>query len=194
MLDRKSKLDLTKRKLIEATQQLLYEKGNDFKGITSRELAKTAGVPLGMINYCFGSKDNLVLRVFLDTYEKKWEEGDSCLPVLEESGDPKEELKIGIFKIIKIFLVHFNKTEFVLRYLITDYDASKELKSFSMIKKYYGDSKSDEECRKISYELGVVFQLAVLRHKEYKEHFGIDLLDDKQLMLYIDEQIERFIC
>lgn len=192
----KDRLEITKQKLIKATSELLYERGQQYKGLTSREIAKTAGVPLGMINYCFGSKDNLVLQVFLDTYEKKMEEEqhEEILKIYKDVNDPLEFFRISAFKIMKAFLDHYECTESILKYIITEYSVEKTLKGHVIIKEYYGDSKSEEECKRIAFMMSNVFQLAILRHKEYKENFGIDLLDDKQLMIFINEQIERFVC
>ena len=46
--------------IIEVTTELLKEYNGDTKRITSRLIAKRAGIGLGSINYFFGSKENLI--------------------------------------------------------------------------------------------------------------------------------------
>ena len=50
----------SKLTIIEVTTELLKEYNGDTKRITSRLIAKRAGIGLGSINYFFGSKENLI--------------------------------------------------------------------------------------------------------------------------------------
>ena len=49
-----------KERIIKATTELIEESGGDTAGITARKIAERAGVALGLINYHFGGKDNLI--------------------------------------------------------------------------------------------------------------------------------------
>lgn len=55
-------------RLVKAAQELLDEKG--FSGLKIREVAKKAGVNLGMFHYHFKSKENFQKRVMKDLYER----------------------------------------------------------------------------------------------------------------------------
>ncbi len=57
----------TKAKLIAAAGQLFSDKG--FKGITVRDIARTAAVPLSAINYHFKTKEALYREVLLTACE-----------------------------------------------------------------------------------------------------------------------------
>lgn len=48
--------------LLEAARKVLYEKG--YAGLSTRDVAAAAGVPLSQIHYHFGSKQGLVLALF----------------------------------------------------------------------------------------------------------------------------------
>lgn len=50
----------SKEKLIETTTRLIEEKGEELSEITVREICSRAGVGLGLVNYCFGSKEGLI--------------------------------------------------------------------------------------------------------------------------------------
>lgn len=49
-----------KEAMIQATIALIEEKGEDLREITVREICKRANVGLGLVNYHFGNKDQLI--------------------------------------------------------------------------------------------------------------------------------------
>lgn len=49
-----------KEKIMQATIDLINEKGEQMNGITIREICKKANVGLGLVNYHFGNKDKLI--------------------------------------------------------------------------------------------------------------------------------------
>ena len=60
-MNKEEKLSITKSKLIESTTRLMEEL-DDPMMVTSREIAREAGVKAAMINYCFGSRENLLYQ------------------------------------------------------------------------------------------------------------------------------------
>ena len=52
----------TKTGILEAARQVLNDQG--FSGLSTRNVATAAGVPLSQIQYHFGSKDGMVLALF----------------------------------------------------------------------------------------------------------------------------------
>lgn len=189
------KLDITKQKLIDSTISILNEQNQNYRNLTSREIASRAGVPLGMINYCFGSKDNLVLKVFLDTFDNNWTK-DSIMQYLDIENladDPKTKLKQLSFKVMQLYVSHAECFRDILKYIITTYDLSKVHRSYPLLRACLGDEVSDEKCKYLAFELGGVMQLAVLRKDDLKSYFGIDLEDDEQLKQFIDEHIDRLV-
>ena len=66
-MNKDEKLQLTKDKLLDSTFELMEEMDDPLK-VTSREIAAAAGVKAGMINYCFGSRENLIYHAFQKQY------------------------------------------------------------------------------------------------------------------------------
>ncbi len=59
-----------KEHIINVTTELIERYGGDTKKITARIIAENAGVGLGLINYHFGSKDNLIMLCVQRIIEK----------------------------------------------------------------------------------------------------------------------------
>lgn len=59
-----SKHENVKDRIIFVTIELIEQYGGDTKSITARMIAEKAEVGLGLINYHFGSKDNLITGWF----------------------------------------------------------------------------------------------------------------------------------
>lgn len=53
-----------KEVIIDVTTELIRENNGNVTKITSRKIAERAEVGLGLINYHFGSKENLITIVF----------------------------------------------------------------------------------------------------------------------------------
>jgi AcrR family transcriptional regulator len=56
------KVDTTRTAMLEAAKQMLREQG--YSGLSTRDVALAAGVPLSQIHYHFGSKQGLVAAMF----------------------------------------------------------------------------------------------------------------------------------
>ena len=54
------KNDEVKKNIIAATIEIIERSDGDVKNITARKIADRSGVALGLINYHFGSKENLI--------------------------------------------------------------------------------------------------------------------------------------
>ena len=52
----------SKEAIIKAATELIEERGERLGSVTVREIGKRAGVGLGLINYHFGNKDELIAQ------------------------------------------------------------------------------------------------------------------------------------
>ena len=67
-MQKEKKTEITKEKLLKATEKLIAGTDDPFK-ITSRQIASEAGMQAAMINYCFGSREKLIYEVFQKKYK-----------------------------------------------------------------------------------------------------------------------------
>ena len=186
------KLGITKEKLIDATFALMEEL-DDPLNVTSRQIADRAGVKPSMINYCFGSRENLIYQTFQKQYMSFLKDKD-VEKLIASDLPPKELLKKLHFVVAKCLVENPKFTKAITGYVLFNRDLSQESFSFPYVKKHYAGKKTDEECRLIAYELSAMMQLIVFRKDDIKASFGIDLDNDKELQKYIDMRVDLLLA
>ena len=186
------KLGITKEKLVDATFELM-EEADDPLNVTSRQIADRAGVKPSMINYCFGSRENLIYQTFQKQYMGFLKDKDVEKLIASDIA-PKDLLKKLHFIVAKCLVENPKFTKAITGYVLFNRDLSQESFSFPYVKKHYSGKKTDEECRLIAYELSAMMQLIVFRKDDIRESFGIDLNNDKELQKYIDMRVDLLLA
>ena len=190
-MQKDEKLNITKDNLIEATFSLM-EQTDDPLSVTSRQIAAKAGTKPSMINYCFGSRENLIHDVFQKKY-LNFVSQDKLSELIESDITPKELLKELHYIVAKCLVDNFTFTKAVTSYILFKRDLGQESFSFAYVKKHYDGRKSDEECKLIAYELSTMMQLIIYRKEDIKESFGIDLDKDDELRKYINMRVDLLL-
>ena len=190
-MQKEEKLNITKEKLIEAAFQLM-EEADDPLCVTSRQIAERAGTKPSMINYCFGSRENLLYQTFQKQYLSFLNE-DEIAKLIASDITPKELLKKLHFIVSKCLVENPKFTKAITGHVLFQRDLSQESFSFSYVKKHYAGRKTDKECRLIAYELSSMMQLIVYRKEDIKASFGIDLDNEKELKKYIDMRVDLLL-
>ena len=185
------KLTLTKEKLLGATFELM-EKAEDPMSVTSRQIAAAADVKPAMINYCFGSREQLIYEVFHRQYLGFLKNTD-VEKILQSDLPPKEVLKALHYNVAKCLVENHNFAKAITGFVLFKRDLSQESFSYKYVKAHYGDRKSCGECRLIAYELSTMMQLIICRKDDIKRDFGIDLDDDNELRHYIGMRVDLLV-
>ena len=186
------KLGITKEKLIDATFALM-EEADDPLNVTSRQIAERAGTKPSMINYCFGSRENLIYQTFQKQYLDFLKE-EPIAELIASDISPKELLKKLHFIVAKCLVENPKFTKAISPYVLFNRDLSQESFSFPYVKKHYAGKKTDKECRLIAYEMSSMMQLMICRKDDLKRDFGIDLDNAKELKKYIDMRIDLLLA
>lgn len=191
-MNKDEKLQLTKEKLLDSTFRLM-EEHDDPMSVTSREIALSAGVKPSMINYCFGSRENLIYQTFQKQYLDFLKDND--VQAIIESGDsPKEILKQLHFIVAACLIKNPKFTKAITGFVLFKRDLSKESFSFQYVYRHYAGKKSKEECSLIAYELSTMMQLIIFRAEDFKRDFGIDLTNEEELKHYIDMRVDLLLA
>ena len=102
----KRDLEKTRTALLLAAEKLMTE-CDDPNEVTARAITREAGVNLAMINYCFGSREELLFEVFSQLYKN----APVFAPVLGEIAQgplsPKEKLAELHYHSMKLMLENF---------------------------------------------------------------------------------------
>ena len=190
-MQKDEKLNITKEKLIEAAFSLMEEMEDPFN-VTSRQIAERAGTKPSMINYCFGSRENLLYATFQKQYMSFINETEVA-KLLASDLPPKDLIKKLHFIVAKLLVENPKFTTAITRHVLFNRDLSKESFSFPYVKKHYAGKKTDKECLLIAYELSAMMQLIVYRKDDIKTAFGIDLDNGKELKEYIDMRVDLLL-
>jgi len=192
MPTKSQKLESTKVKLRRSAHELLSSCASPSE-VTSRAIAEKAGVPLAMINYCFGSREALLFAVFQDLYTQIVASDATLSAALRSEATPKDKLKSLHLAVLRFMLDNFSFSEAILRHVLLQRDLSVDQNSLPFVIAHFSGSKSDAECRLIAYELSSTMQLIVLRHAELSSFCGLQLDTEAGLIEFIDRQMDLFL-
>ena len=190
-MQKEEKLNITKEKLTEATFMLMEEL-DDPLNVTSRQIAERAGTKPSMINYCFGSRENLIYQTFQKQY-LGFLKDTSVAELIASDLPPKDLLKKLHFTVAKCLADNPKFTKAITGFVLFNRDLSQDSFSYGYVKKHYAGRKTDEECRLIAYEMSSMMQLIICRKDDIKKDFGIDLDKADELRHYIDMRIDLLL-
>ena len=185
------KLQLTKDKLVDAAFELM-EKAEAPMAVTSREIAARADVKPAMINYCFGSRENLIYNAFQKQYLNFLKDKEVEM-VINSDLPPDQVLKRLHYVVADCLVKNHTFTKAITGFVLFKRDLGQESFSFNYVKKAYKGRKTDAECKLIAYELSTMMQLIIYRKDDIKRDFGIDLDDEEQLRHYIDMRVDLLL-
>lgn len=184
------KSELAKEKIIVVTIDLIQKANGEIHKITTRTIAKEAGVGIGLINYHFESKNKLieicVQRIISDVIK-------SFKPEVNDELSSINRLK-KVTKMVASFLIENPSVSKIS--ILGDMNAPKAVDNtmktvngflFSM--EDYDISK--EEKMLLSFALTSILQAAFLRKDTMKESFGLDFNNKKEREIFIDFMIDR---
>lgn len=168
----------TKEIIIQATIDLINEKGEQMNEVTVREICKKANVGLGLVNYHFGNKDKLIelcvermVNGIVDNFRSIQEKTEGMTPFekLDHLGNMTLTFLFEHYAVSKISI-------------LTDMSMPKEddnthrtyLAYLPLISACRPDWDEETMERKTLYLIAVM-QQSFLRHKVIQQFYGIDL-------------------
>lgn len=187
----KRNLEATKSSLLSATERLMTKLG-DVNQVTSRAIAREAGVNQAMINYCFGSREALLYAAFEKMQSEAQRSNPTFEQILRENSSPKQKLIALYCESVKMILKYLPYIKAVTKYALLTRSITAG-RTFLFVKEYYAGERTDGECRLISYEISSLHELAVLRHEELKEVCGIDLADEIERKKFVETHINMLL-
>ncbi|WP_028530720.1 TetR/AcrR family transcriptional regulator [Paenibacillus sp. HW567] len=178
----------TKDKLIEATKKLLLSSKAP-KKITARQISSEANVNLAMINYCFGSKDEL-LKIAIDSIiASEFKQ----YAITDISHSPKEKLKKVLYHICEVTIKYANITRLSVPYVLLDAPIEIPDEILPYIKEHFHDTRNEQFCKILAYEVISFLQLIFYRAEDFYKYSGVNIFNEIQLKELIDNQVDMLL-
>lgn len=178
-----------KDKILQATLEMLNE-GIDPETITTRDIAKNAGVNLALVNYHFQTKENLIQQAI---GIKMQGIANEIFDFQTAPGDPVEKLR----RMLK------RNSELGVRYRFLMKTAiAFEIKSGSyatvqtimpILKDIFLGQKTERELQLIAIQLLVPLQTMFIHHEVYQKTWGLDLVRIENIHQVIDTLIDNLV-
>lgn len=184
------KSELAKEKIIEVTIDLIQNANGEIHKVTTRAIAKRAGIGVGLVNYHFESKNKLieicVQRIISDVIK-------SFKPNLNKELDSISRIK-KVTKMVADFLIQNPSVSkiSILGDMNTPNTVDNTMKTVKGFLASMGDYNiSKEEKMLLSFALTSILQAVFLRKDITKESFGFDFNNKEERERVIDFMIDK---
>jgi AcrR family transcriptional regulator len=177
-----------RQKLIETTQALLNE-ADDIEKITVRLIAEKAGVGMGLINYHFKSKDNLMSLAIGDIMVQaisEFSESDDYSKI-----EPVVKLRLLLKKLCDLVGSDKKLVRFMTLREITEGSMQAPLYIIPTLKEIFREQKDDMQLRIIALQLIHPIQACSINTDSFHMYSGIDLTVPEQRNRFIDALIDN---
>lgn len=186
------KTNRIKEKIINSTTELIGE-CESIESVTIRDIALKAGVGVGLINYHFQTKENLINQCVQKIIGNIIENFDKLYQSL--TMEPLDKLRF-LTKRMCSFIVQNQGISRVS--ILSDLSAANYLDNTSQTAKAYlpvmrevcGSEKSDKELYQLSFILQATLQSAFLRRNVLMQSVNFDFYDTEQRDQFIDTIID----
>lgn len=187
-----------KEKLIEVTFGLIEKHGGDVDKVTIREICNASGVSVGLINYHFGNKNNLItvctqkiISQVITAFKPDMEVGKG----LDRFEAGKARLKLAA---CQVFYFLFTNPSISKISIMNDYsnygNATNSWASIEGFSKIMGDAiPSKEKREKIAFYLVNSMQVAFLKSLTQSKFLGYDFSVGLDRKRYIEDLIDTLM-
>ncbi len=186
----------TKQKIIDATLELMRETGNTNE-ISVRKIVEKAGIKgVGIINYHFQTKDNLIneavrydTNAIIDQWDAIYETMkmppiDKLKIMLKGTGDLLDTNPL--FGRISIIHDYLNPAE--------DDNTARSTEKYMMIfREIYQTQKTENEIQIIAHTILSGAQLAFIRSNVIKKKIGTDFNNKKHRDEFLDKLVDNLV-
>ncbi|WP_400239212.1 TetR/AcrR family transcriptional regulator [Methanomethylophilus alvi] len=184
-----SKGNDTKERLLQSAERLMRgcESMDD---VTSRAIAADSGVNQALINYHFGSKEGL-MKAAMDRILE--ETASDLLSVRTGTGDPRGALQSFLVQMADITVRYEKYIRPFLPGMMAEGSLDTPLCIVPLFKEYFGDSRTEGECRLMACEVVTFLQMMFCRADEMLRFAGVDIRSKKDRDGIIDAQMDLFL-
>ncbi len=177
------------KQLLAAAAELLEETEKP-EEITSRQIAARAGVNLALINYYFQSKDKLLFDAVGKIMERS---ADSFLVEPKTVIPPRERLRKMLYELCETVVKHRKYTAIYIPHLLLQDDITTPFYILPILREYFGERRTELECRVIAYQMITYFQIIFYRADAFQKYTGLNILDVSTEKELIDMELKLML-
>lgn len=180
----------TRQRIISATIELLNELP-DVEKITVRLVAQRAEVGVGLINYHFHTRDNLISLAIGSIMAEMATAMGSAGTNGDDSG--VERIRSMLKSLYTYAEQHEKFIQFLLTHGIINGDLDSALYLVPGLKEVFPQEKDEIQLRIIALQILLPIQVASINPSAFRHFTGIDLHDVKQRDAYIDTLVDNVL-
>ena len=177
--------------IIETAVEIIKETP-DIDRVTVRQIAQRAGVGVGLINYYFESKDQLLSNAIGEVMSKIASDLTSGIGIGEETG-PIAKLKITIKRLYTFSAEYDRLIRFSLLKCIQDGDMGAELSIVPLLREIFNHEEDEMRLRIIALQIIQPIQAVSLTPSAFRMYSGIDLYNEVERNRFVDMLVDNLI-
>jgi AcrR family transcriptional regulator len=184
-----------KRRLLDAAIALLGDTP-DPDALTVRRIAKHARMGIGLINYHFGSKENLLDEAIGELMRKEAGLDISAgTPRAKETADvpPAALIREILKRTARTFLRYPALARLTVRRALLAGDYGSERTILPILRLHFGAELSEPELRVTAIQIVTPIQAMALRPEDVEVFTGLDLTDESIVDRVIDRLVDNIL-
>lgn len=177
-------------RILKATLDMLQEGG--VEAVTVRKVASEAEVGIGLINYHFGSKDELLFEAVNSIV------GDSAArwyqPFSHPDLDAETRLRQLFRESVKWVGDYPDYFRIAVKHELLEGSFEVPQLILPLLREMFGGEKKELELRLLAFSLIVTMQMTLMRPEAFRRYSGVDILDDDQRAVTMDLFVNQALC
>ncbi len=178
-----------KERILKAAKELMDETDNP-ESVTMRQIAQRAGVGVGLINYHFQSRENLLYTAIGEVMVSIMDEFRQAPP---EDASPVERLKTMMTALCDAGARHEKEMRLGAQYQLISGDFSAAHYLLPALREACGNRHDENALRLIALELFTLTNLMLLRRDAFFRFSGADIMDKPQRDRLISQLIDIYL-
>jgi len=179
-----------RQRILDATVALLGEADRP-ETITARQIAERAGVAVGLINYHFRSRDELLneaVNTAVSGVAADWYQ-----PFAHHDVDAATRLRQLIKQTSHTVMRYEKFMRITIGHGLLHGEVTTPALIVPLVREIFGSQKSEIEVRLLAYELVVTLQVAFLTQDAFRRYTGIDQHDEAQMDAMLDLLVDHLL-
>ncbi len=178
-----------KERILKAAMELMDEV-EDTERITIRQIAERAGVGIGLINYHFQTRENL-LYAAIGEYMTHMIAAIQQAP--SQAGTPEERFRAMLRSLGDIGLRYEKQMRVGAQFQLLQGDFSAANFLLPLLREIFAGKRDESAVRLIAFQILVTTNAILLRSDAFLAYAGIDLRDKAQRDRLMDTLIDHYL-